>query len=476
MRALKYVFVFILVIVLFCVAMVPRENGYLLRKNYLGFVNKLNQQQGIYHIDVLSYRLGWFSSNVKLHLTMKNPQSKDSGFLIDQHISHGPYVYDSRQGWMHLFVMIKTDAKMDDQLTALIKLQNPLVFHLLTKVTLHNEVSTHYEIDPLIYESTDVKLAIQKTDGMISIKPKQPIQFDIDAKDVSLSSKDIRINLTDFSLHHAENCQNSQCTVTRKFAIPSMAIEANQTNFVVTDTYLVYSSSTNADNKNTYKIDLGLAKIVNAKTQFGPFVMNFEINNLDGVALNKVITNSSSNKSTSPFLTRLIANLPQLLTKDFTMTDDALFTMPGGNVAIHGKLLWPVNVPLPQDLSAIKQNINAGVSLHIDTDVVNQIMPKIAEHLDATIAAQQAKASLPVTSQANSGAQSISLSTLQKQWDDLVKQGYFVQDNTGYAMNLTYENGALKTNGKMLDFSRLAQENQQGIAPKHTQKNATKAP
>jgi uncharacterized protein YdgA (DUF945 family) len=479
MRALKYVFVITLIFILFCSALVPWENGYLLRTKYLAFITAINEQHSIYHVDIQSYQLGWLSSDVKLHLTIKNSQSNDRGFLIDQHIWHGPYVYVPKEGLRHLFVMVKTDAKLDDSLVTLAKLQNPLAFHLLTKLHFKGDSSTQYVIDPFIYTTASARLSAEEIQGIIKFNPQQPLQYAIHSKNVSLMSGDTRVDLTGLSFENSEHCEKTECKVTKKLIIPSIVIKNKKMSYGVDDIDLTYASSMDAENLNNYKIDFNVEKIIYAQNQFGPFVMNLVISNVNSLALKNITDNHSENSNlktngqvtfTSTLPLRLITNLPLLVTKNFVLSDDMHLVMPGGNITLQGKLLWPMNVPLSQDLLTVEQQLHLDASLHIDSGVINQNLPKLAEQLDAMIAAQAVTASTDGAVIAHSG----SLIKLQKQWDDMVRQGYFVQDATGYVMTFTNDHGTIKTNGKILDFFNLMQSFYTNLMPKAAPESVAK--
>lgn len=98
---------FILIFILIVVGLTPWVHGILFKRNYVNFIQIINQEN-IAKIEILEYNLGWLTSHAKIRILPVLPKNSQHASLpmnmvmmynlvLDENISHGPFVYDKIQ-------------------------------------------------------------------------------------------------------------------------------------------------------------------------------------------------------------------------------------------------------------------------------------------------------------------------------------------------------------------------------------------
>jgi len=92
----SYLFSIIIILIILIISLLPLVDGYIFKIHYLKFLTSLEQSKGgMFKVNVQEYRLGWLHSDVKLTLASTRNNSQSATFVINNQITHGPFVYDS---------------------------------------------------------------------------------------------------------------------------------------------------------------------------------------------------------------------------------------------------------------------------------------------------------------------------------------------------------------------------------------------
>jgi hypothetical protein len=86
----SFIYLIFIILILACI---PWADGWLFKKRYLEFIAAINHDTHL-NIQVSSYRLGWLSSDAVIDVSNKEESTQNMHFTINEHIQHGPLVFD----------------------------------------------------------------------------------------------------------------------------------------------------------------------------------------------------------------------------------------------------------------------------------------------------------------------------------------------------------------------------------------------
>lgn len=448
MRMLKYVLVFILVIVLGCCAIIPWMDGYRFRKDYLAAIAKFNQSSPNNHFQVESYHLGWLSSHAVIrYIRTQNPnQPKDKGYLIDQHISHGPYIHFSSEGWVSMAAFIKSHAVMDSEIATLINLSTSPVIDMETRVDFDHAADSHFTFTSFVYDSGRIKVNVQDGDGNIKYEEGQPLTYGIHFNnvDVNFVLQAIHLKINEIQSAHEESCQQSLCHSAHHYVLPNIVFGKGSENFTITNTDVNYSSSMSSDNQISNAITFQVNKIANSIGEYGPLTFSVNMQNLDLGAFNQAYAQLAAQNSP---MAEVFKKVNLLVAKDSLITNQIQLTTPYGIVAAKGKMHWPENVALPQSIDDIKSHMDINLDINVATGVIDQMIQWMTAKIETQQAALKSKFQM-------SGANS-----LDKDSSDLLAMAKnFIAQKKMDPSAIEFVNSVLKANAPMPVFIVLVEK------------------
>ncbi|MDR3479021.1 MAG: DUF945 family protein [Gammaproteobacteria bacterium] len=405
MRMLKYVLVFILVVILAGIAVVPWIDGYYFRKAYLQNLAKFNF--GTRKLQVVQYRLGWLSSNVKLHITDPTAPHPTVGIWVNQHIIHGPYIHDALTGWTYLAAEIKTQLSADPEfLTYLyLNVESAPQVNLDTFIFFNGKMITRLDIVPVNFVTTNkapVKVAWQGAEGALNMLGANGIASDLTIKPLLLQLKQgDSFSLQNVTTHIALQCKSSVgCDKSFAFSTPRLSLNGNGKKIDIADISFAFSVMPDSASVINSKFKIAFNKFTIGDFAFGPLALNVDVENLDMSALRKLEgavflarANAVSRGLTpnAAMLSALNGEAYHIVTKGMSLSQDMQFSTPYGNLVSKGKAFWPTEVPLPTNAMEFTHNVNLQVEVHVADSLMDQVLQKIAEQMDAAAAANAKK-------------------------------------------------------------------------------------
>lgn len=446
---LRYVIVFVFLVGL--VGILPWIDGLLIKRNYQNFLIAISNDNSA-NAKILNYHMGWLSSDAEVYFSGYLPQQKTSnlGITLKQHISHGPFLFDTTLGqWIFALAEIQTDVHFPQKTeTDLLGARAQRgVFNINTIVTFHNKFISEIKMPPATIKVSETsKIITQGFYGKVSTdlvnQRINHIKTDIQAAAISIESIHGSLEIASMSSQGEKSCQSTGlCSGSAKFTIPEVhGKNESGTNVAMKDFSFTTSSDIDSNNLVNGELQVSLNSLIGSNYSIGTSSIKISTGNLNGDSLIEMMniaknTEKNANDQNSravnlAILAQYDAMLPHLITSNTTINGDALVNSSNGYITSSAKVFWPVNTPLPATMDDLAAKINLQMTARASITLVD----KIIEFLD----------SKPKDSAAM---------TVKQKFNNLVNQGFFTKEKNDYFVKITYDRGVFGINGKTMPTS-----------------------
>ena len=364
----------------------PAIDGYTAKQNYLNLIAALNQQNGG-KFKVVSYQLGWGSSDAKTNISL-DPNDPTKVITVVQHIQHGPLLHDSYSGkWSVGQALIQSSIILPDPInTFLLGAQGATtgIFQSNTLVTFNDEFISSVSVPAINVQAPNgTQINWQGMTGTTYMQVANKKMGHIQAK----------LNFTPISF------QNAAAT----FSVDNLALQYE----AMPDAYGLldgsYSAATPSINFTSTKGNLSLANL-NIGDTFNVDAKNL-FNNLTQISFENLLIGDLTINSTSVKLgqnnlspqgiidyvntvSRLRnspdnmdpATLQDAVLHIFTPTtmfsENILINTPTGNVVSDGKVSWAGGLKTLEDMG---KTANFVFNLRVSISLVNHILDVAAQ-------------------------------------------------------------------------------------------------
>lgn len=219
------------------------------------------------------------------------------------------------------------------------------------------------------------------------------------------------------------------------------------------------------DNKtpivNHQYLEVVIKNIQTTNTSFpinGSVRVNSTIDNVNFDAFQKLILVSKSmqDPNISPEakqakVTEVLQLIPQLVTNGTNINIDENYTASNGSAINSIKVNYPTTAPLPQTPAELFNHLTGSIYIKIAVPLFNDYLNQLTKASTSVNPVQTIppNQSNPLALTINS--QSIFLNLIKDSLDSFIKQGYIVNENNNYIFFLTFENGVIRINGKIVN-------------------------
>jgi hypothetical protein len=497
MRTSRSLLLFIFVVLLI-VGLVPFINGWFFKQKYLELLSSLNTDSEI-QFRVKEYHLGWRHSTALVDVIIPSPvpQNEAMHFTLEQHIQHGPLIFkenfpvDTHFQYAFIDGILKKDSRV--------------YMNLTTNVSFGGIFQNHFDIlnvDLQLPFAT--KLTWEGANGTMDFKADQNhIEYGLvhaDIYPIVLKSMMGSVNITKINFQnefHYENQHTLNGTNTLK--IPGINLDFLQFDIRIGNLQLDHSFDVK-NNAYQSKVSIGLQQLSVPNLMIAPLNATFALSNFNFDAFLNFIKNSENDNS------------PELFYKSITpqsqLNSTIDFSIPEGNFHADFKGNWSdkafpqkpdffnymdydikivaaktlvhhlielasesspqtvqpqakpltfddqVNVLVEQKLmsiyaaSQVKELVKTPLPMDAfetalqSLQTTNEITPEAVNILKQSYATLQAMDSQPQI------AQPTAEEALSAKFDELIKQGYILQEKDNYVVNITHHDGAVLINGR----------------------------
>jgi len=470
----------VLIIIILVLAIGPWLDGFIFKRNYLTFLNNLNQDAANMNIKVINYQMGWLKSSAKLSINFNNTfTGKPITVNVDQTILHGPFIYDRSHSTLKFAEAIIQSKFSYDQL------QNvPLTLPVLsveTTANFTNGFNNHFEIAPYHAEIPMVaKLDWQGLDAYLFLQSQSHyisrIQNDAHFRTLTLSGANSSLQLEGIVVKNQySHKQDSLWQGEDHLTIPTLTISRGNQTYQLTQYKIDSHYGNNAQNGYDIQSIISLEQLVLPLMTITPSKSTITLQNLNSNTLKQImnLTKTFQGKTNNAFLTQYNQLLLQLITPNTSLSLDNVLTTSEGNMTTATKLTWAANTPLPttapEILKGLNGQLNARVSKQLVAFIIEQIetakksrmdyenhaapstvTPSLTNAASETPPAPSPITPTPVTPNTVAPIATPVSPTLTDQLNQLIQQGYISEDGNDYVITMTYQNGTLMINQKQV--------------------------
>jgi hypothetical protein len=383
--------------------------GKVFKYNYLAFIKTLSIDENI-PIKVIEYNQGWFHSSAKIFIQTdfskyamlfnssfpKNSSKINSGFMIEQEITHGPFVHDDNQNKYtfaialiksNVFITLPTNLSNEDK-------KEIIKFHSLA--LMGNQYNSHFETSSanlMIYE-TSVKW--QGISGNIHFSL---LKDHINTIIIELNNGPLVIKYLDYLLNISGITIKSDMTInptglwngTQLISIPQVSLMASNNKYIINNFNSTSKFNVNQQNIYDYTSQTTIGELNIPEFVINPMQITYSITGVNAKGLNDFIIlskNINKDKTIDQEKNQIFEKyFSNIFTPNIQTTLDMINMTNFGKMTVHAKADWPENIALPNNLEAIKKNVRVRIDLslpvalvdHILISYFNKIQPPITE-------------------------------------------------------------------------------------------------
>jgi uncharacterized protein YdgA (DUF945 family) len=475
---------------------VPFINGYFFKKSYLRLMAASNSPV---QLSVVEYHLGWFSSEAKLAISVDatkinrirkksyqemsdNLNDLSKKILIEQHISHGPFVKNpATNTWEYDRALIVTNIHIPKKQEDLLLKSANGIMQITTYVSYDN-LYRHYVHMPIISVSKDGQAKLTwdgingEVDTQVADNTVTALTSDLKLGALGAGNDTRSITMGNILLKGHINCPltSALCEGASDFSFPSFIAHTPDANFDLS--LLKMTNQYGLTNNNTYDYhwDFTLARLLLPKASIGP--VNFEITvknlNPEGLAklknaytqMNQAVREGSDYDAESLlFVAHLNADFPSVVAPTTAISEKLTVESSYGNLGINADYSWPAGMPLPKSSMEIVKGSNLHVSFHVSATLMEQWIKLLDEEKakrSTALALRSAvsqpggvtvAAPLPVANPASPNV----VSDTRKNVDKAIQKGFLIKDADGYSGVITFEASVLKINDIVVPLKDL---------------------
>lgn len=403
---LRHIFILIVIVILLGIA--PFAMGLIFKSSYLDLLRADQTDK----VQIQSYDVGWFTSDAKIHLTLK-PNSSDisddgitvpSGVTLVQHITHGPYLRNPVTGkWTFAKAAIETQVHLDPRTEGrMLGAHADLgVMQINTIVSMLNNYFNQLQ-SPVITTimPNNAKLTWQGLTGTISTNISgvdvTHITTDLKIGALTVQGSANSLTIAQSSVQNDIACDADRiCTGTQSVFFPEIT-STNQKGDNVKLTSLTLNFGGDEKNNNySNNYEMTVKNIVSADNSAGPANFKFAVNNLNAAEIVNLSTKiRTDQKDVMDIRSRqlmlageLNSGLAKLFTPDTTVTGDFKLVTPSGNLVATAKMFWPANNPLPLDTQDLAARINIHADIRAAAALVDQFVKMIDDKQNPPVTA-----------------------------------------------------------------------------------------
>jgi hypothetical protein len=389
MKKLIYIIGILLVVVL----LTPWIMGFYFKQEYLHLITALNQTNQI-KINILEYRMGWFSSHMKSSTELPVSKNTPVELILDEDITHGPIIYDRAT---HRFVlglgMVKSHLHLPESFESLIRgSQKSQGILQITSIITFNQ-------NCLIQMSMPVINSPLPMGGKISWDGLSGTSL-IHTNHSRVSA--IRSELTIGALSAATDIpQNAQLSIqpislTSDAMINSIGLWTGTFKLAVPHFSLIYSGKNinlinlNINTKNTITDNifynstkqLSIQKLEipgNVISMISPATLDISMNNFNAKGMVELYAYLKNNRDTymvdkQKFNSQSLALLTKIFLPTSMVASNIFINTSLGAITATTKAFFTTNTPAFTSSEDIIKNINLQINIRIATTLANRLI------------------------------------------------------------------------------------------------------
>lgn len=441
-------------------------NSKMIKDQYYNAIAVLNAESNL-QIQIVEYQPGYLCSHAQIFIPFNNPffthlppkfNSFLSGILLDQTITHGPWLYDASRK-SHLFAPAFIQSNVYVVYANQTKLE---ITQLDTLVTYQNEYFTHINVPQLNIPLPHGQLSWGGLNGLIFFniqndrlkRFRSDINvglFNLQGDQLQLSIESIKNN-TDFKQNPLDHWNGEH-----DVALPHIMLVDNTGQYRLDN--LDYHSEYHIIENDSYThlIKGNIAQLATPEITFSPVNFSLNVQNLNAKTLDQLVAvfnmpNYDSNA--------VNAMTPLLIKQDTILSTQAEINSSLGAFSLHEKAYWPPNTPLPVTIDNVIQQGVAEIDIRISIALLNQLITIFSKHINDPMVNQPAAQPQTITPPSSTTAGTpVAVSkplppppTFEQNIQDMIargiKLGYILQEQNDYVTTLTFDHGILKINGK----------------------------
>ncbi len=395
--------VFIIAFILLMIAMVPWTDGYLVKHSYYALIKNLNAKNPNYHIEVLGYDRGWLDSTVQIAIEPSNKTAKAKnpsfeGILIDQIITHGPYVPDPVTGdWIMALAEINTEVSLPATLvSSFTKDSDKGDLYATTLVGFLGDLKS--DISMPAYAASHipglVKLSWSGMTGHLETKimhhQVKNIQGTLALGALSVQTNSGSIVLSPFSAQFNLTSQSvGLWQGTKNTSIPYVTISDLQgPRLIVKNINLDTVFSVGQDNLYNLQTKIAMNSLTTADFAVGPALLKLSATHVNYPLMIKSFYAAYAS------IDKLNEFVPLLIMPDTLVTETVELTTSAGKLSSTGQFYWPKSTPLPKLLDDVVKQAGYKVDLRASISLVNKALELLYPHVPVPVSSESSDAGL----------------------------------------------------------------------------------
>lgn len=416
----KYVSALVVVGVLFLfAAIMPWIDGLMFKATYLNFLSSIDDKEQS-KIRVVEYHVGWLNSYAKINISATGLPA-DDGLTMDQHISHGPFAFDSSQNKRVVskaFISSVGHILPEQFEQFLLGGQAASgIFQVTTIVSFSDNFTSQFQIPALNIAARQQKLTTQAVTGDASMDYFNSYVARV-TSNVNFGSMNLQTPSSTFlaegiATQGELTCKTvNQCSSIGSLVIANLAQNAldgssfKLSNFMLNGSYTVDMNNLYSSDFKVSAAKLTTTKLFNFDYQLEPINLTFTIKNLNVAPLENFANSAQHVKSSMDGTAQLEMMgkfnnaLPLLITPNTLITKNLVINSNLGSLTSDTKAFWPAKAPLPVTIDDVKKNINIQSQTKISAALVDKVVSDIDQSRQNAAPFVYVPTPAPVTTQA----------------------------------------------------------------------------
>ncbi|EKD74174.1 MAG: hypothetical protein ACD_45C00050G0001 [uncultured bacterium] len=380
----------LVLLVVILLAMVPWIDGFLFKQRYLNFLAALESMKRV-QIKVLEYHQGWLSSDAKIILSAVAVTTSDitqdlPDVVLDQHISHGPFVYDSQANrWVVAWASIHNTVHLPPAAEAMLGQANRVGVAEVNTLATFSEEYINYIKTPVFNVSVP-SLGNAAWQGLSGY-----IYFRINGQQITQIKSEI--NLGVISANTAVGSLSTQkISMQNEMKPEPIGLWTGESHFTVPEITVTYQNGTfslkNVHFSNTFgvvgknfynnKLQFSLGEFTAPNFSITQSAMTLSVENLSVQGLLNAIQTAYTihNQHAQPLTAQqyqqyIVPLVPMLITPTTAIKEDLTMNTSYGRMLVNGQVLWPEAVKTFDD---VVKNAQAKWDVRMSASLVNQLI------------------------------------------------------------------------------------------------------
>ncbi|EKD74181.1 MAG: hypothetical protein ACD_45C00049G0004 [uncultured bacterium] len=373
----QYVIGFWVLLVLILLVMLPWIDGLIFKRDYFNFITLLNANKRV-NIKVLEYHQGYIASDAKISVSPLIHPSPENSFLLEQHISHGPWVKDhrnNRRTFALAFIQNKVHAP---SMEALLLTKDTSVAEMNTLVTLNG----HYlsQIKTPVFVLPIGNISWQGLTGnmdfyVVGSRIKQ-ITTDLTIGAISAHLGEHSLITQDAHMHYVlQPDVRGLFSGSSDFVIPLVTLNQQNNTFFLKNARLTNAFQVVDTNFYQNHLQFSLEQLSIPDFLINPSTLDISFDNISAEGLLRII--KATHEMPLANYEQYGALVPGLITLATVIKEDVMLNTSYGSLLLNGQINWPFAVNTWND---VMQGAKGTLNIRVSVSLVNQLLKWIPAH------------------------------------------------------------------------------------------------